>query len=73
MKIGERGQVTIPQHHRKRFGLKPATEVEFVTVNGQLVLKKAGTRKRKIWEKYYGILGLKNARTDDLMRELRDR
>ena len=73
MKIGERGQVTIPQHHRRRFGLKPAMEVEFVVAGGQLVLKKSAGQKRKVWAKHYGVLGLKNTRTDDLMRELRDR
>lgn len=73
MKIGERGQVTIPQHHRKRFGLKPATAVEFVAVGGRLVLQKSNARKRKIWEKHYGILKADGLRTDDIMRELRDR
>ena len=73
MKIGARGQVTIPLQHRRRFGLKPATKIEFVVSNGELVLKKAGGQKKKTWEKYYGVLGLKNTRTDDLMRELRDR
>ena len=73
MKISARGQVTIPKHHRRRFGLKPSTQVEFVAEKGQLVLKKADPRKRKVWEKYYGVLGLKNTRTDDLMKELRDR
>jgi AbrB family looped-hinge helix DNA binding protein len=73
MKIGERGQVTIPLEYRQRFGLKPATEVEFITLNGQLVLKKANPGKRKVWDKHYGILKQGGVRTDDLMRELRDR
>ena len=33
MKIGERGQVTIPKDLQERFGLKPETEVEFEVVN----------------------------------------
>jgi AbrB family looped-hinge helix DNA binding protein len=41
MKIGERGQVTIPKEIRDRFGLTPATDVEFRVVNGSIVLKKA--------------------------------
>jgi AbrB family looped-hinge helix DNA binding protein len=41
MKIGERGQVTIPKEIRKQFGLGPDTEVEFHVVNGSIVLKKA--------------------------------
>ena len=41
MKIGERGQVTIPKEIRERFGLEPETEVEFRVVGGSIVLKKA--------------------------------
>ncbi len=41
MKIGERGQVTIPKEIRDKFGLGPETEVEFREVNGSIVLKKA--------------------------------
>ena len=40
MKIGERGQVTIPKHLRERHGLKQETDVEFVEENGRLFLKK---------------------------------
>ena len=39
MKIGERGQVTIPKDIREQFG--PETEVEFRVVDGSIVLKKA--------------------------------
>lgn len=41
MKIGERGQVTIPKGIREQFRLGPDTEVEFSVVNGSIVLKKA--------------------------------
>ena len=41
MRIGERGQVTIPKEIRDRFGLRPETEVEFSVVGGSIVLKKA--------------------------------
>jgi len=41
MKIGERGQVTIPKDIRDRFGLGPDTDVEFRIVNGSIVMKKA--------------------------------
>jgi AbrB family looped-hinge helix DNA binding protein len=40
MKIGERGQVTIPKEFRDHFGLSPATEVEFTVQSDKLVLKK---------------------------------
>lgn len=41
MKVGERGQVTIPKDIRDRFGLGPETEVEFSVVQGSILLKKA--------------------------------
>jgi AbrB family looped-hinge helix DNA binding protein len=41
MRIGERGQVTIPKDLREQFGLTPDTEVEFRVVAGSIVLKKA--------------------------------
>ena len=40
MKIGERGQVTIPKELRERSGLKPETEVEFQVVNNSILLRK---------------------------------
>lgn len=40
MKIGERGQVTIPKVLRERFGLGPDTEVEFHVRRNVLVLRK---------------------------------
>jgi AbrB family looped-hinge helix DNA binding protein len=40
MRVGERGQVTIPKEIRERFGLGPETEVEFSVVHGSIVLKK---------------------------------
>jgi AbrB family looped-hinge helix DNA binding protein len=40
MRIGERGQVTIPKDIRDQFGLGPETEVEFRVVGGSIVLKK---------------------------------
>jgi len=45
MKIGERGQVTIPKELRERFGLAPNTEVEFRVVRNSVVLVK---RPRKL-------------------------
>jgi len=40
MRIGERGQVTIPKELRERFGLGPETEVEFRVVRNSLVIAK---------------------------------
>jgi AbrB family looped-hinge helix DNA binding protein len=44
MKIGERGQVTIPKEIRDQFGLNPETEIEFRVTNGAIVLKKAAKK-----------------------------
>jgi AbrB family looped-hinge helix DNA binding protein len=44
MKMGERGQVTVPKEIRDRFGLGPETDVEFQIVNGSIVLKKAAKK-----------------------------
>ncbi len=52
MKIGERGQVTIPKEIRERFGLGPETEVEFRVVHGSISLKK--TPKRLNLRKWVG-------------------
>jgi len=41
MRVGERGQVTIPKDIRDRFGIGPNSEVEFHVENGAIVLKKA--------------------------------
>jgi AbrB family looped-hinge helix DNA binding protein len=41
MKVGGRGQVTIPKEIRDRFGLRPNVEVEFHLVDGSIILKKA--------------------------------
>jgi len=44
MKVGTRGQVTIPKKIRDRFGMRENTEVDFQVVNGSIVLKKSGPR-----------------------------
>jgi AbrB family looped-hinge helix DNA binding protein len=74
MKISERGQVTVPKKQRDRFGLKPDTDVEFVEVDHQLVLRKKRNGQLPI-ESVRGILrgqgGGKS--TDQIIEELRGR
>jgi AbrB family looped-hinge helix DNA binding protein len=41
MKVGDRGQVTMPKEIRDRFGLGPETYVDFQIIGGTNVLKKA--------------------------------
>ncbi len=45
MRITSKGQVTIPQDIRERYGFLPHTEVEFAVDNGNVVLRK--TRQRQ--------------------------
>ncbi len=44
MKVGERGQVTIPKEIRDTFGLGPGTEIEFHVIQGSIVLEKAAKK-----------------------------
>ena len=53
MKVGERGQVTIPKPIRDRFGIEPHTDVEFAVVDNAIVLrKKPGRIKLSKWKGY---------------------
>jgi len=76
MKIGERGQVTIPKAIRDRFGLRAKTEVEFSLEDGVIVLKKA--RKSLAIRKWKGRCGkgfsaLGYSSVDKFMDEVRGR
>ncbi len=76
MKVGERGQVTIPKDIRDRFGLSPETEVEFKVVRDSIVLKKA-PRKLELtkWKgcggKAFAKLGY--ASVDEFIDDIRGR
>jgi AbrB family looped-hinge helix DNA binding protein len=41
MRVTSKGQVTIPQHIRRRIGIRPGTEVDFVERDGAVVVEKA--------------------------------
>ena len=41
MRITSKGQVTIPKEIRDEFGFLPGTEVEFVSVEGEIHVRKA--------------------------------
>jgi AbrB family looped-hinge helix DNA binding protein len=76
MKVGERGQVTIPKELREKFGLKPETEVEFQIVNNSILLRK---KPRKLnlrrWKgrcrEGFGELGCRGV--DEFIEEVRRR
>jgi AbrB family looped-hinge helix DNA binding protein len=76
MKIGERGQVTIPKELRHKFGLKPETEVEFQVVNNAILLRKkprklALTRWKGRCKKSFEELGY--TRVDEFIEDVRGR
>ena len=70
MKITSKGQVTIPQDIRERFGLLPHTEVEFVAQDNVVVLRKAetGNSKAREWIRTYRGSLKGGMSTDQLMR-----
>ena len=71
MKIGERGQVTIPKDIREQYGLLPNIEVEFIQEKyGILIVKKI--RDMGPVEQVYGILK-KNENTDNYIEAIRGR
>lgn len=70
MKIGERGQVTIPRELREKYGYLPETEVEFRVRGGVLELRKKETAVREAVRAMYGKKRLA-AGTDELMKMLR--
>ena len=71
MKISERGQITIPQPLRDRYGLLPDTEVEFIEREGGLMLMKSPGNLRKRIQAMYGQVKT-GMTTDELMALLRD-
>ncbi len=68
MKVGERGQVTIPQALREEFGFLPETEVSFMVHDGALLLVKKG---QEDLAKLYGHKRFERS-TDELMKLLRE-
>jgi antitoxin PrlF len=70
LRITSKGQVTIPQDIRERFGLLPHTEVEFVTEGNVVVLRKAetGNSKAREWIRAYRGSADAGMTTDEIMR-----
>ena len=71
MKIGERGQITIPKELREKYGFLPSIEIEFVPEKGGVKIQKKAKHTSPVKE-IYGILG-KKERTDDYIEEIRGR
>ena len=71
MKIGERGQITIPKNLREKYGFAPSIEVEFVPDKGGIRIQKKTNHISPI-RLVYGFLK-KNAKTDEYIEDIRGR
>lgn len=71
MKIGQRGQVTIPKELREKFGLLPNMEEEFVADEEGIKIQKSRVRKSNVMD-VFGILK-RPGKTDKYMEEIRGR
>ena len=73
MKIGERGQVTIPKKLRVRFGLHKNVDVEFIDEGDSIRIVKAKTGESP-FAKLRGIIKLEPGQSvDDYIEEIRGR
>ena len=71
MKIGERGQITIPKKLRMRYGLDKHTQVEFVDEGNGIRIVKSERGVDRVAQ-VRGILKLKHGETvDDYIEEIR--
>ncbi len=68
MRVTVKGQVTIPQHIRKKLGITPETEVDFVEENGRvyLVKKKGSDVTKRRFSRLRGVANVKMT-TDEIM------
>ncbi len=77
MKIGERGQITIPKGFREKYGFRPKTEVQLEeSEDGRLFIKKISRSINLLkWggycQKNLEKFNVRN--TDELIEELRGR
>ena len=70
MKITTKGQVTIPQRLRLKFGLLPHTEVVFDEADGCVVLRPVLSKRALVEARLRDARGVaaSGAGTDDVMR-----
>ncbi len=68
MRVTTKGQVTIPQEIREKFGITPADEVDFVEEKGRvyLVVLKGKNAKPRKFRKLRGIANVKMT-TEEIM------
>lgn len=71
MKIGEKGQITIPKDLREKYGFFPSIEIEIISEDGGIKIQKKKKHRSPVKEAY-GILG-KRDKTDEYIEEIRGR
>ncbi|WP_349904089.1 AbrB/MazE/SpoVT family DNA-binding domain-containing protein [Parafrigoribacterium humi] len=75
MRITSKGQVTIPQHIRERYGFMPETEIDFVERDGMVVLETVRGRRPDAADRFVASLrgtAQSALSTDEIMRLTRD-
>jgi AbrB family looped-hinge helix DNA binding protein len=70
MRITTKGQVTIPQRLRERFGLTPATEVDFEATDRGILIRPARSREEELRQRLMKATGSATVpiTTDEIMR-----
>jgi len=71
MKISERGQITIPQTIRKRFGLQKNIEIQLIPTKDGLLLQKRSQLNHPV-DQVFGILK-RSQDTDCYIEKVRGR
>lgn len=70
MRITSKGQVTIPQHLRDKYGLLPETEVDFVEHDGAVTIVPAANSRPDRGDRALAVLrgtGNRRMTTDELL------
>lgn len=73
MKIGERGQITIPKELRDKYGLHPACEVTFTEAGGELVLRRVAKPSESPVRRWLGFLQGQPEDVDQFIEDIRGR
>ncbi|MFO7962814.1 MAG: AbrB/MazE/SpoVT family DNA-binding domain-containing protein [Desulfobacterales bacterium] len=71
MKVGERGQITIPKRIRERYGFLPNIELDFIPDKDGVLIKKRSQKTSPV-RKVFGILN-RQQNTDDFIEAIRGR
>lgn len=82
MRVTEKGQVTIPKPVRRRLGIEPGSEVEFVLRDGEALLRRVepetDEREKEVtafmnhMRSFIGVMDLNGLSSDEFMSLLRD-